>query len=165
MDATLPVIMVEPSLIIQERSRILDRMHAYFVQEPGTVALFLRGSMAEGTTDAWSDIDLAVVVEDASFERFCEQQAIDNVWTPRGLEMLLARLGDKAGIRVFWLQCRPEDNRRRDHLRPPYDVMGNRVDQLRQELETMVWPSHVRVLDTTNHTIEQTIQTIDDSFQ
>lgn len=66
--------MIEPSLIIQERGRILERMCDYFVHKADTMALFVRGSIAEGTADPWSDIDFAVVVRDASFERFCTER-------------------------------------------------------------------------------------------
>ena len=74
VDATLPISMIEPSLIIQERGRILERMCDYFVHKADTMALFVRGSIAEGTADPWSDIDFAVVVKDASFERFCTER-------------------------------------------------------------------------------------------
>lgn len=66
--------MIEPSLIVRERGCILERMRDYFVHKAGTMALFVRGSVAEGTADPWSDIDFAVVVEDSAFARFCAER-------------------------------------------------------------------------------------------
>ncbi len=91
--------------------------------------------------------------------------AIDNVWTPDGLEVLRRQLGDKARLRFFWLTCAPAENHQRDDQRSPGDVMGRRVDELQAELEAIAWPDYVIKLDTTGQTVTQTLQTIAASFE
>jgi predicted nucleotidyltransferase len=46
----------------------------YFRERPGVVGLFVSGSVAEGTADAWSDLDVRVVVEEKHFKQFCAQR-------------------------------------------------------------------------------------------
>lgn len=73
--------MVDPTSIIQERERIVGRMCEYFRSRPGVLGMFLRGSLAEGTADAWSDIDFAVVVGPEAFDRFCtERHTAPQAW-------------------------------------------------------------------------------------
>jgi hypothetical protein len=91
--------------------------------------------------------------------------AIDNVWTPKGLQFLQSQLSDRARINVFWLNCSPEENHRRDQLRSSPAVMGERVSELQKELEGMNWPDYVRRLDTTGLSVDQTIARIENSFQ
>ena len=91
--------------------------------------------------------------------------AIDNVWTPRGLALLQDRLGDKGRIRVFWLNCSSEENHLRDKRRSPSDVMGGRLDELQTELESVKWPDYVKGLDTTDLSLDETIDILDEDFQ
>lgn len=67
--------------ITQARDSILSRMVESFRHRPGMLAMFLRGSLAEGTADAWSDIDFSVVVDDEHFDTFCtERHAAPEKW-------------------------------------------------------------------------------------
>ena len=91
--------------------------------------------------------------------------AIDNVWTPKGLSFLRERLGAKARVRVFWLNCESDENHKRDETRSPPDVMAGRLDELQAELEQMDWPDSVTQLDTTRQSVGETIDTIEESFQ
>ena len=47
---------------VAERERTLGRMIAYFRAAAGTKGIFLAGSLAAGTADAYSDIDFRVVI-------------------------------------------------------------------------------------------------------
>jgi hypothetical protein len=91
--------------------------------------------------------------------------AIDNVWTPKGLARLRERLNNRGRICVVWLNCSPKKNHRRDKQRSPSDVMGGRVDELQQELEAMDWPDYVTRLDTSGQSLDQTLDSIEKSFQ
>ena len=91
--------------------------------------------------------------------------AIDNVWTPEGLERLRSRLDGKAWINVFWLNCLPEENHQRDQLRPSCAVMGGRIKELQKELEGMNWPDYVKRVDTTAQSLDETIEKIEKSFR
>lgn len=91
--------------------------------------------------------------------------AIDNVWTPKGLALLHARLAHKSRLRVFWLSCSSEENHQRDKQRPPSAVMGGRLNELQAELEAMNWPEYVTRIDTTGQSLDQTIEVIAGSFQ
>jgi hypothetical protein len=91
--------------------------------------------------------------------------AIDNVWTPAGLDHLQKQLTGKGRIKVFWLNCSSRENHQRDRQRSPSDVMEGRLDELQGELEGMTWPDYVTRLDTTGQSLEATIQTIEESFQ
>jgi hypothetical protein len=91
--------------------------------------------------------------------------ALDNVWTPKGLKIIKARLSGKARIRVFWLNCSKEENRKRDKGRSPSNVMGGRVDELQAELEAMRWPDYVIKLDTTGQSPARTLDALENSFK
>ena len=91
--------------------------------------------------------------------------AIDNVWTPRGLALLTSRLRGKGRINVFWLNCLPEENHQRDRRRSPSDVMGGRLDELQQELESMNWPDYVQKIDTTGQLLDETLDLIERGFR
>ncbi len=90
--------------------------------------------------------------------------AIDNVWTPAGLDFLRDQLSDRGRLRVFWLTCAADENHARDSRRSPSNVMGGRVDELQAELEGLDWPDYVVRLDTTGQTIDQTLNIIDARF-
>jgi GNAT superfamily N-acetyltransferase len=90
--------------------------------------------------------------------------AIDNVWTPEGLDALQHALGDRARVRAIWLTATPAENHRRDGLRPPSDVMGARVDELQAELDALDWPDWVIRLDTTDQTVERTLEAVERAF-
>ncbi|CAA9583926.1 MAG: hypothetical protein AVDCRST_MAG19-4424 [uncultured Thermomicrobiales bacterium] len=49
----------------EERDRLLDRLVASLERDERVVAAWLSGSLGRGTADAWSDVDVWVVVADA----------------------------------------------------------------------------------------------------
>ncbi len=53
--------MVSLQEITQERDQLLKRTTAYFTQRPDVVGIALLGSLAAGSADAYSDIDMYVV--------------------------------------------------------------------------------------------------------
>ena len=57
-------------LLITEREKLLSSVVDYFVSDPSVVGLFLGGSLPAGTADAYSDIDMRVVVTPDEHERF-----------------------------------------------------------------------------------------------
>jgi predicted nucleotidyltransferase len=54
---------MDPATLVTARERLLETADGYFAREPGVVAVYLGGSLPAGTADAYSDIDLRVVVE------------------------------------------------------------------------------------------------------
>jgi predicted nucleotidyltransferase len=60
--------------IIAVREQTLDRMLVYFRDREGVKALFVSGSLAAGTSDAWSDIDFRVVVAPEHYEAFLAER-------------------------------------------------------------------------------------------
>ena len=89
--------------------------------------------------------------------------AIENVWTPKGIEDLRKELFRMNGITVktVWLKCDLEENHRRDEERIPEDQMKERVDIVNKELEGYTWPSYVHSIDTTKLSIEEVVEEID----
>jgi hypothetical protein len=58
----------------EQRDRLLREIGGDFRRDSAVVGLFLAGSLAAGTADAHSDIDLRVVVEPSALSRFCAQR-------------------------------------------------------------------------------------------
>ncbi len=56
-----------------ELMAVLDRAASTFKADERVRALFLSGSRATGSEDRFSDLDLLLVIDDGSFERFCEE--------------------------------------------------------------------------------------------
>lgn len=57
------------SRLIAERGALLDRTVAWFQKQADVLGVFLAGSLASGTADAWSDIDLRVLATDEGHTR------------------------------------------------------------------------------------------------
>jgi predicted nucleotidyltransferase len=57
-------------LLIAERDKLLSSVDDYFVGYPDVVGIFLGGSLPAGTADAYSDIDMRVVVTPDEYSRF-----------------------------------------------------------------------------------------------
>lgn len=57
-------------LLKAERKKLLSSIVDYFVGDTGVVGLFLGGSLPSGTADAYSDIDMRVVVTPDEHTRF-----------------------------------------------------------------------------------------------
>src|SRR5437762_13995526 len=86
-------------LLIGSRDRLLSFAHQYFASNIDVVGLFLSGSLAAGTADAYSDIDLRVVVQPEKHRWFVERRRdipanwpdfLFNEWRPG---------------RIHWLRC------------------------------------------------------------
>lgn len=65
----------------EARSALLSTALNHFMADPGVLAVFLGGSIAAGSADAWSDIDLRVVVKSEHHARFVERRReIPKAW-------------------------------------------------------------------------------------
>ena len=70
----------------------VERLTAHFAAQPWCVGVYLAGSGGAGTDDAWSDVDLDVVVEDGIYDEvvaglrpLCERECGHiQVWLPEG---------------------------------------------------------------------------------
>jgi predicted nucleotidyltransferase len=60
---------MDPAELEAARDALLARVTDHFRADDSTRAIFLAGSLAEGTADAWSDIDLRVVTTSEAFAR------------------------------------------------------------------------------------------------
>jgi hypothetical protein len=56
------------------RSDLLATVVGWFKREPGTLGIFLGGSIAAETADAYSDIDLRIIVEPEQHSHFVEKR-------------------------------------------------------------------------------------------
>ena len=56
--------------LTEARERLLKKAVNYFAHDPAVLGIFLGGSMAAGTADAYSDIDLRVVISPDEHQRF-----------------------------------------------------------------------------------------------
>jgi predicted nucleotidyltransferase len=65
---------ISPEVLEQARSALLDNAVAHFREAPGVAGIFLAGSLAAGSADPYSDIDLRVVVEPERHRQFVEQR-------------------------------------------------------------------------------------------
>ena len=85
--------------------------------------------------------------------------AIENVWTPYGIEIIRNRLRNKTDIalNVIWLFCEMNENHKRDEQRVPKDQMKERVDIVNKELQGYEWPKDLVKIDSTNLSIAQTL--------
>lgn len=89
--------------------------------------------------------------------------SIENVWSPTGIEILKNEISSEVEtrIKVVWLFCKSAENHKRDQQRIPENQMKERVDIVNRELEEHNWPNYVHKIDTTDLTIEQTVNVID----
>ncbi len=88
--------------------------------------------------------------------------AIDFVWKPPILRFFSDRLSGRASVRMVWLCCEPDENRRRDAQREPGSVMGERVHQLQAELDAITdWPAELLVIESTGRSVEDVLSEID----
>ena len=88
--------------------------------------------------------------------------AIENVWTPKGLELLKINIGEHGLCAKFvYLTCDVEENTKRDQLREGDCPMKERVAIVHSELQAYSWPRYVHRLDTSGLTCEATLKQID----
>ena len=89
--------------------------------------------------------------------------AIENVWTPLGLDKLKTLLENEFGdvnIKCVWLKCDLIEIHRRDKLCIIENQMKNRVDVVNTELSQFKWPKYLNTLDTTNLNEQETLKRI-----
>ncbi len=67
---------MDEDLLIRARSLLLSNVVDYFIQKADVVGLFLGGSIPAGIADAYSDIDLRVVVMPEAHTQFVENRLI-----------------------------------------------------------------------------------------
>ncbi|MBS1518136.1 MAG: hypothetical protein JSS91_08605 [Bacteroidetes bacterium] len=90
--------------------------------------------------------------------------AVENVWTPIGIEYLhkeFSRLETVDRIRFVWLRCSINENHRRDRLRIPENIMGERVDIVNDQLNSYIWQDYVNIIDNTFLNVKETISEIE----
>src|SRR5262249_49853325 len=62
--------MMDAAKLVAARDRLLATAQDYFARQGGVVGVYVAGSLPAGTADAYSDIDLRVVVETAAHRDF-----------------------------------------------------------------------------------------------
>ncbi len=89
--------------------------------------------------------------------------SIEKVWSPVGIELLKNEIQSqiKVDVKVIWLFCAINENHKRDQQRILEDQMKERVDIVNKELEDYNWPVYLHKIDTTDLSIEQTINIIE----
>jgi len=94
--------------------------------------------------------------------------AIENVWSPIGIKILIEKLLEidfVHSIKVIWLYCDLEENHRRDEMRIPENQMKERVDVVNKELREYIWPKYVQKLNSTGKSARQIIALIENLDQ
>ena len=88
--------------------------------------------------------------------------SIEYVWSPAGIEILKTELQNQMSIdlKLVYLYCDRNENHKRDRLRVPENQMKERVDVVDAELKSYNWPSDLISLDSTNLTVDQTLEKI-----
>lgn len=67
--------------LVAARDRLLAAASKYFIGQADVVGVYLGGSLPAGTADAYSDIDLRVVVESDAYRRFVDRRLdIPRAW-------------------------------------------------------------------------------------
>jgi hypothetical protein len=97
-------------LLIDSRDRLLSFAHQYFASNIDVVGLFLSGSLAAGTADAYSDIDLRVVVKPEKHRWFVEHR--------RDIAQIGRISCSTNGVPVRSIACRISDS----SLRSPFST-------------------------------------------
>jgi hypothetical protein len=104
---------VEEDSLIQARDRLLRDFVARFSGDPDVVGLFLGGSVAAGNPDAWSDIDLRVLVTHPKHAFFVSRRReipkqipgfLFNEWL-EGAIHCISHFSDFVKVDVFYLDA------------------------------------------------------------
>ncbi len=93
--------------------------------------------------------------------------AIENVWTPLGLDKLKKDIENEFSdlkLIFVWLKCSLEENHRRDGLRLSENQMKTRVDIVNAELSEYKWSKYLNILDTSYLTEKETLNRIMELF-
>ena len=73
---------MDTDILVRARQSLLDEAVVYLSKDSAVLGIFLGGSLAAGTADAFSDIDLRVVVTPEEYERFVANRLeIPKRWT------------------------------------------------------------------------------------
>lgn len=101
---------MDEALLISARDRLLETAVRFFSAEPAIVGIFVGGSLAAGSADAWSDIDLRVVVTADRHRHFVDQRReipkqwpgfLFNEWMP-GAQHCVSHFRPFGKIDVFY---------------------------------------------------------------
>jgi predicted nucleotidyltransferase len=97
--------------LVEARKKLLDTALGRFTPDPAVMAVFLGGSLAAGSSDAWSDIDLRVVVRPEDHARFVAARReitrswpgfLFNEWVP-GAQYCVSHFSPFGKIDIFYL--------------------------------------------------------------
>ncbi|WP_350290516.1 hypothetical protein [uncultured Croceitalea sp.] len=89
--------------------------------------------------------------------------AIENVWSPMGLDLLREKIGNSNLINEFkfvHLKCDLNENFKRDNLRLLDNQMNERVEIVKSELEQYKWQDFVHTVDSSSKSIKETLDII-----
>lgn len=102
--------MIDPDSLSSARDRLLSFAVAHFSADARVAGLFLGGSLAAGSADAWSDIDLRVVVTPESHTAFVDQRCeipsrwpgfVFNEWVP-GAQHCVSHFAPFGKVDIFY---------------------------------------------------------------
>lgn len=97
--------------LIEARKRLLKISVDYFVRDPAVLGIFLGGSLPAGTADAYSDIDMRIVVAPEEHERFVQARRdiprqwdgfLFNEWIP-GAKHCVSHFRPFCKIDIFYI--------------------------------------------------------------
>jgi hypothetical protein len=93
---------------LPEHGRVLESAVSLLAADPRVEALYLSGSLAAGTPDRWSDIDLWIVVQGGDIEEVinAHRSLIEQV-APIGTLFPATHLGNPHQIIVFYKEAHP----------------------------------------------------------
>jgi len=114
------------------------------------------------TEEMVANLSLAVAKE---YMRNGFSVALENVWTPQGLNILRKGFEKEKSIESLtfvWLKCGLGTNLKRDLLREPGSQMKKRVEIVSSELAAYDWPDFVKVIDTTDLSVQETLRMVVD---
>jgi hypothetical protein len=101
---------MDPEILVDARNRLLSAAREHFASTPDVLGVFLGGSLAAGSADSYSDIDLRVVVTPESHSRFIEQRReipkqwpgfLFNEWVP-GTQHCVSHFKPFGKIDIFY---------------------------------------------------------------
>ena len=102
---------LDKKTLVEARVRLLDTALDRFAPDPAVMAVLLGGSLAAGSGDVWSDIDLCVVVRPADHARFVAARReitrswpgfLFNEWVP-GTQHCVSHFSPFGKIDIFYL--------------------------------------------------------------
>ena len=90
--------------------------------------------------------------------------AIDNVWSPKAIEAMRSELFRMPNLEVTSVRliCDLKENQKRDQERVPENQMKERITIVNDELNSHVWPSYIKDIDSTNLSVEEVLKIIEE---